>query len=122
MLEPPSVPFKKRRLGTHPCLHVDHDKCVVGSVNGITCRVLLDSGSGITDLPWNLAKQMGLITGHEPTKVHKIDLWDGETDVDVVELKSITIDLGGGVVMVTPAWVFPEWMENRYALDTIVVD
>ena len=103
VLEPPSVPVKKRRLGTHPCLYADHKNSVSGSVNGIRCWVCLDSGSDATWLPWSLAKGMGLITGHEPTKVHNVHLWDGKTEVDVVELKSVTVDLGGGVVVDTPA-------------------
>ena len=53
--------------------------------------------------PIPLAKRMGLITGHEPTKVYTLSLWGGITKVDVVELKSVTVDLGGGVVVDTPA-------------------
>lgn len=35
VLQPPSVPAKKRRLGAHPRFHADDRNCVVGSVNGI---------------------------------------------------------------------------------------
>ena len=39
VLEPPSVPAKKPRLGAHPCVHVDARNCVLGSVNGTTCNI-----------------------------------------------------------------------------------
>lgn len=122
VLEPPSVAVKKPRLGTHPCLHVDTRNCVVGRVNGTPCSVQLDSGANITFLFWNMAKRLGLITGHEPTRVQEIDLWLGPKRLDVVELEGITIDLGGGVVVMTPATVFPEWLEPHYDAEDVVLD
>ena len=122
VLESPSVPVKKPRLGSHPCLHVDDCNYVLGSVNGTTCRVQLDSGSSITVLFWNMAKRLGLITGQEPTITTEIDLWLGPKKLEVVELESVTIDLGSGVVVVTPAIVFPEWLEPHYDAEDVVLD
>ena len=69
-----------------------------------------------------MAKRLGLINGQEPTTVQEIDLWLGPKRLDVVQLKGITIDLGGGVVVVTPATVFPEWLEPHYDAEDVVLD
>ena len=122
VLESPSVSAKKPCLGVHPCLHVDNRNCVVGSVNGTTCCVQLDSGANITFLFWNMAKRLGLITGQEATTTIQIDLWIGPKKLDVVELASVTIDLGSGVLVVTPATVFPEWLEPHYDAEEVVLD
>ncbi|MPC79631.1 hypothetical protein E2C01_074168 [Portunus trituberculatus] len=51
-------------------------------------------------------------------------LWDRVTDVEVVRLQSITVDLGGGVLVDTPSLVYPEWLEpyhggsNQLLLDS----
>ena len=122
VLEPSSMPVKKRRLGAHPCLHVDSRNCLQGSVNGNTCKVQLDSGANFTVLFWNTAKRLGVITGQEPTTVLEVDLWLGTKRLDVVDLQSVTIKLGDGVVVKTPATVFPEWLEAYYDADILVLD
>uniref|UniRef100_A0A0P4VWB1 Peptidase A2 domain-containing protein n=1 Tax=Scylla olivacea TaxID=85551 RepID=A0A0P4VWB1_SCYOL len=114
MLEPPSVPVKKPRLGAHPRLSVSAKNQLVVVVNGYECSALLDSGSNGTVVFWNMARRLGLITGHEPTAPMLIQLWDGLTDVEVLRLQSITVDLGSGVVVDTPALVYPEWLEPYY--------
>lgn len=45
----------------------------------------------------------------------------------MVELKNVTVSLGGGVVVETPATVFPEWLEpcydpGRHEYEDIVLD
>ena len=122
VLEPSSVPVKKRRLGAHPCLHVDHRNCLEGSLNGSSCKVQLDSGADFTVLWWTMAKRLGVITGHEPTTTMEVDLWLGRQTLDVVELDSVTITLGAGVVVNTPATVFPEWLDAYYDADYVVLD
>ena len=83
VLEPPSVPAKKPRLGaSYPCLHPDNRNCVNGRVNGKTCRVVLDSGSTMTYLYWNEAKRLGLITGQETTIRRTVNLWLGRFTLD----------------------------------------
>ena len=67
VLDPPSVPAKKRRLGNHVRLSVDDHNRVQGSVNGHPCNVQLDSGAQITFLFHTMAKRLGLISGTEPT-------------------------------------------------------
>ncbi|XP_050725494.1 uncharacterized protein LOC127003139 [Eriocheir sinensis] len=122
VLEPPSVPARKRRLGSHPCLHVDDHNRVLGSVNGQECLVQLDSGSQVTVLFHTLAKRLGLITGTEPTEKQEIGLWIGSRMLDVIELKAVPLSLGGGVEMVVPATVFPAWLEDVYDADEVVLD
>uniref|UniRef100_A0A0P4WEL4 Peptidase A2 domain-containing protein n=1 Tax=Scylla olivacea TaxID=85551 RepID=A0A0P4WEL4_SCYOL len=122
VLDPPSVAVKKRRLHAHPCLSVSRDNYLVGIINGVRCNVQLDTGSTITVLFWSLAKMLGLITGRETTTPCETELWWGTTTLKVVELKSITIDLGSGVVVVTPATVFPQWLESHYNLWDVVLD
>ena len=122
VLESPSVPVKKPRLGAHPRLLLDTRNCVVGSVNGTTCSVQLDSGSNVTFLFWSTAKRLGLITGNEASVTRHISLWIGVKELQVVELESITINLGSGVSVVTPATVFPEWLEIYYDPEDVVLD
>lgn len=122
VLDPPSVAVKKRRPQAHPCLRVSRDNYLVGIINGVRCNVQLDTGSTITVLFWSLARMLGLITGREITKPLKTELWSGTTTLQVVELKSITIDLGDGVVVVTPATVFPQWVELHYNVLDVVLD
>ncbi|MPC53373.1 hypothetical protein E2C01_047262 [Portunus trituberculatus] len=122
VLDPPSVAVKKRRLRACPCLRVSCDNYLVGIINGVRCNVQLDTGSTITVLFWSLARMLGLITGRETTTPLKTELWSGTTTMQVVQLKSITIDLGGGVVVVTPATIFPQWMELHYNPWDVVLD
>ena len=69
-----------------------------------------------------MAKRLGLMSGQEATTEQEIDLWLGPKRLDVVQLEGITIDLGGGVVVVTPATVFPEWLEPHYDAEDVVLD
>lgn len=122
VLDPPSVAVKKRRLHAHPCLRVSRDNYLVGIINDVWCKVQLDTGSTITVLFWSFARTLGLITGRETTTPREAELWSGTTTLHVIELKSITIDLGGGVVVVTPATVFPQWLETHYNQCVVVLD
>ncbi|MPC63092.1 hypothetical protein E2C01_057186 [Portunus trituberculatus] len=69
-----------------------------------------------------MAKKLRLITGQEVTTTQEIDLWLGPKKLEVVQLESVTIELGGGVVVVTPATVFPEWLEPHYDAEDVVLD
>ena len=67
MLEPPSVPSKKRRLTKHNSLKVDDHNRVRGSVNGHECLVQLDTGAQMSVIFHTMARRLGLIRGTEPT-------------------------------------------------------
>ena len=69
-----------------------------------------------------MAKRLRLITGQEATTTQAVDLWIGHMNLEVVHLESVTIKLGDGVVVVTPATVFPEWLEPHYDAEDVVLD
>lgn len=110
------------RLGDHSRLHVDDHNRVMGSVNGHPCHVQLDSGAYFTFMFWSMAKRLSLINGTEATTKEEINLWIGPHVLDVVQLDSVKIDLGGGVVVITPATVFPKWLEPMYDAEDVVLD
>ena len=49
-------------------------------------------------------------------------MWVGPREVDVINLKDVTIGLGQGVEVLTPVTVFPASLEHMYNADTIVLD
>lgn len=123
VVEPPALPVRGRRPGQqHPRLSVDAHNRVVGLVNGRACLVQLDSGSEVTVVFWSLARRLGLVSGGERLERQVVVLWAGRRALRVVQLDSVTIELGGGVRVVTPATVFPAWLEHQYDAETVVLD
>lgn len=123
VLQPPAVPVRRRRRrGPHPRLTVDEQNRVRGSVNGRACLVQLDSGAEVTVVFWSTARRLGLVRGGERGAWQDVVLWTGRQALQVVQLDSVTIQLGGGVRVVTPATVFPAWLEQQYSAEALVLD
>ncbi|XP_050696856.1 uncharacterized protein LOC126985720 isoform X2 [Eriocheir sinensis] len=123
VLEPPAVPVRRRRPGRqHPRLSADANNRVQGRVNGRACLVQLDSGAEVTVVFWSAALRLGLVRGGERAVRQEVVLWTGRQALRVVQLDSVTIELGGGVQVVTPATVFPAWLEHQYDAQAVVLD
>lgn len=122
VLVPAAVQVKKqRRIACPTRLHVRPGNLVSGSVHGVPCDVLLDSGCTVTVLYLPLARRLGLVTGRERMQTGLFQTWYGPETLHYLRLKSVMVTLGCRVKVCTPAVVLPEEFEKDCLIKDVVV-
>lgn len=122
MVEGKDVPKRRLSLRMYQGLNVMEGNTVIGFVHGKPCKILLDSGAGVTVMFFPLAKKLGLVTGHEIKVKMTIHMWSGIEEVSVIQLPRVVITLEGGVKVTTPVQVFPAKLERSYEPDVLTLD
>ena len=121
VVESEAVPKKRRGLHRFPRLEV-RDKKVQGFVHGQRCSIVFDSGSEESWMHLSEAERLGLITGTEEKVTKELSLWNGQQEVEVIQLPEVVFTLEGGVTVRTPMVVFPRALEELYDPRDIVLD